>query len=183
MPVDESHERPPVRFPYVRREGAGHALSLILGAATLGVPLFLITRFFPKAHMFFNSVTVVAVLLLLAFILDYLKFEERCDIDAQTVRYSRKTLFGETAWSARLNTYRGIAVVTIKQKGPDEKAPARAHWSRRKPDRLLRLVHRDRDRTITLWEFDDRDFRDAVNQRLHSFSELLKLPILSADES
>ena len=182
MPADESRERPPIRLPYIRIEGAGGAIVWMLGVFIAGVPVFLVMHMLPVLRPYAKAFAGIAGLALVVLFLDYWKFEERVDIDDRTVRHRRKSLLGDQEWSERLANYKGVALLTAGKDAAEAQAAGPSHWSRRKPERIIQLVHPNRERSVTLYELDARDFREEVGRKLTQFSSVLNVEILTRIE-
>lgn len=182
MPADLSRERPPIRLPYLRVEGAGGAVVWMLGVFVVGGPVFLAVRLVPALKPYSMLFAGALVLAILVMFLDYWKFESRVEIDDRTVRHRRRSLFGDVEWSERLANYKGVALVTMGKDVSPTETPAPSHWSRRKPERIIQLVHPKQERSVTLYELDARDFREEVGRKLNQFSNLFNVEILTRIE-
>lgn len=180
MTTQEEQERPGLRMPYTRVERAGAILVWVFGAIPVGFPIFFASRFFPAATGVFNALAAAYLVGVGLMIAEYFIFEEKLVIDKTTVKYRRKSIFGTTEWSDRLPNYLGISVVTAAdRKNPaDAETLPRSHWSRRRPAQAIRLVSRDPKHSVTLWELDDRDFREAIGRKVQQFGELFDVPVL-----
>jgi hypothetical protein len=180
VPID--NEKPNMRLPFVRSERASGVLLWLFVSFPVSFIVFIASRFFPSLHTLFIVLTLFYLLAVVVLIAEHVMFEERISIDATTVQYHRKSVFGSEDWSERLKNYTGVAVVTndaSKPSAASDSAPVRSHWSKRKPPKAIHLVARDPGKTVTLWEFDARDFPAVVNKKLSAFGELLGVETLS----
>jgi hypothetical protein len=184
VPIDT--EKPSLKLPFTRIERANGLLLWLLVSFPISFVVFIASRFFASLHTLFTGLTLIYVIAVLVLIYEYFHFEERITIDATTVRYSRKSLFGSEEWSERLKNYTGVAVMTTDASKPPAASPTtpeRSHWTKRPAPKSIRLVARDPGKTVTLWEFDARDFPTAVNKKLQNFAEMLDIEALSGQNA
>lgn len=185
MPVVPDTERPNMRLPFTRVERANGLLLWLFVSFPVSFVVFIASRFLPQLHTVFTLITLGYALTVVVFIAEYFIFEERISIETDSVRYRRKSVFGNVEWTERLKNFTGVVVITNKKEGTSSSsssssldAPSRSHWTKRPAPKFIRLVGRDTTKSVILWEFEDRDFPQAVNKKLQSFAEMLDLPAL-----
>lgn len=174
MSADLDSERPTLRLPFNRIERASGLLFLILASLPVSFVIFVASQFIKSLERPFMALGGLYAVVLVFAIAEYLTFEERISINSDAVHFVRKALFRSLAWTERLKNYTGVAVITASGKnGTPAAGTERPHWSRRSAPKLIRLVAKDPSHSVTLWEFDARDFPAEINHKLRSFSDLL----------
>lgn len=190
MAVALDPERPNMRLPFTRTERANGVLLWLFVSFPVFFVVFILSRFVPFLHDLFTVLTVAYGIAVVAVIAEYFLFEERITIDNGTVHYRRKSIFGVVEWSERLKNYTGVVVITANagkatttSSSALDSAPSRSHWSKRPVKKFVRMVGRDTTKSVTLWEFDDRDFPQAISKKAQTFAEILELPALPSQSS